>query len=100
MIGIEKNKYLDLCKYLSDLIKLRNKYECFTKDEVEMSFDEYYEVLIWHLDNLTIFINPCAFEHTYVSEDNLHIVFDENGFVSKEEKEIKIKPFTILITAK
>lgn len=95
-----KNRYMDICMYLSDLIKLRNKYEEFSKDDVLMSFEDYYEVLIWHLNDLTIFINACGFEHTYNDENTYQIIFDLNGFTSNKTNEIKIEPFSILVTKK
>ena len=95
-----KNDHSIISEYLSDLLKLRNKYEEFYNDNVSISFDEYYEVLVYHLNNLTIFINPCVFDHIYSSADKYRVIFDDNGFNDYENKDIAIPSFSVVVAIK
>ncbi len=93
-----KNKYEDVSKYFSDLCALRKTYKVFSKEDTNIEFVDYYEVLIYKLDNLTIFINPCIFDHVYNDENEHQVIFDESGFVNYKATVLKIKAFSILVT--
>ena len=93
-----KNKYEEVSKYFSDLCALRKTYKEFTKEDTNIEFIDYYEVLIYKLDNLTIFINPCIFDHVYNDENEHQVIFDDSGFVNYKATVLKIKAFSILVT--
>ena len=93
-----KNKYLDVVEYFSDLCLLRKTYKEFTKENVDIEFVDYYEVLIYKLGDLTIYINPCIFDHVYNDEMEHEVIFDDSGFVNYKRSVLKIKAFSILIT--
>ena len=93
-----KNKYEDVSKYFSDLCTLRKTYKEFMKEDTSVEFVDYYEVLIYKLDNLTIFINPCIFDHVYNDENEHQVIFDDSGFVNYKATVLKIKAFSILVT--
>lgn len=95
-----KNENEDLCNYLSELINIRNTHDEFRNKDINISFDDYYEVLIYRLNNLTIFINPCIFDHIYNSEDNYRLLFNENGYLDEEKKAFDIPAFSIVIGIK
>ena len=93
-----KNNYLDVVEYFSDLCLLRKTYKEFTKENVDIEFVDYYEVLIYKLGDLTIYINPCIFDHVYNDEREHEVIFDDSGFVNYKRSVLKIKAFSILIT--
>lgn len=93
-----KNNYLDVVEYFSDLCLLRKTYKEFTEENVDIEFVDYYEVLIYKLGDLTIYINPCIFDHVYNDEMEHEVIFDDSGFVNYKRRVLKIKAFSILIT--
>ncbi len=93
-----KNKYVDVSNYFSDLCKLRKTFDVFRKEDVCVEYIDYYEVLIYKLDNLTIYINPCIFDHVYNDEKEHKVIFDESGFVSYTRTVLKLKAFSVLVT--
>ena len=93
-----KNNYLDVARYFSDLCLLRKTYKEFTEENVDIEFIDYYEVLIYKLGDLTIYINPCIFDHVYNDEMEHEVIFDDSGFVNYKRSVLKIKAFSILIT--
>ena len=93
-----KNKNIDVSNYLRDLISFRKQYDVFDKDEVNISFVDYYEVLIYKLEDLNIFINPCVFDHIYDDKLEHEVIFDDSGFVDYKTNVLKIKAFSVLVT--
>ena len=93
-----KNNYLDVARYFSDLCLLRKTYKEFTREDTSIEFIDYYEVLIYKLGDLTIYINPCIFDHVYNDESEHEVIFDDSGFVNYKRSVLKIKAFSILIT--
>ena len=93
-----KNKNIDVSNYLKDLIVLRKKYEAFDNENANISFIDYYEVLIYKIDNLTIFINPCVFDHIYDDGKEYNVIFDDSGFVDYKTNVLKIKAFSVLVS--
>ena len=93
-----KNKYEEVSKYFTDLCTLRKTYKELVKEDTSIEFIDYYEVLIYKLDNLTIFINPCIFDHVYNDENEHKVIFDDSGFVNYKATVLKIKAFSILVT--
>lgn len=92
-----KNDNLEIVNYFKDLLKLKDELFFYYNNKVEESFEDYYEVLIYKLNNLCIFINPCAFDHIYCSDNEYEIIFDENGFNHFDTKEFKIKAFSCIV---
>ncbi len=93
-----KNNYGEVSKYFTDLCTLRKTYKEFTDEDTKIDFVDYYEVLIYKLNDLKIFINPCCFDHVYNDESEYRIIFDDSGFVNFKATVLKIKAFSILIT--
>ena len=93
-----KNKNIDVSNYLKGLIVLRKKYEVFDNENANISFIDYYEVLIYKIDNLTIFINPCVFDHIYDDGKEYNVIFDDSGFVDYKTNVLKIKAFSVLVS--
>ena len=92
-----KNKYINVSKYLKDLLKLKDILSSYFDENKEITFEEYYEILIVRIDDLMIFINPCVFDHIYCADNNIHIIFDESGFKDEDDDKFKISAFSILV---
>ena len=87
----------DIVNYFKDLVEIRNSFEEFTCDNLETSFDEYYECLIYRLKDIMIIINPCMWDHTYNDGNNHNIVFDLNGKIDKISDSLNIPAYSLLI---
>ncbi len=94
-----KNKYEAVTNYFRDLINLKNRLNEFYYD-CKAEFIDYYEVLIYKMGNLTIFINPCGYDHVYNDGNTYQVVFDETGFKDFETGALKINSFSVLVTYK
>lgn len=93
-----KNKNLETSHYLRDLIKLKKELMSYYKEDIVASFEQYYEVLIYRLNDLVIFINPCVFDHIYEDDKEYEIIFDEKGFNKHKENAFKIPSFSIIVS--
>ncbi len=47
----------------------------------------------YKLGDLTIYINPCIFDHVYNDESEHEVIFDDSGFVNYKRSVLKIKAF-------
>ncbi len=85
------------CRYIADLISFRKQHSCFTDDDADFRFEEFGDCLIYHLNDLMIFINP--FENNYVFADgkNYEILFDEHGRCVRRSQSIEISAYSIVI---
>lgn len=90
-------EYNDVCEYLKDLISIRKDNDEFTKQNVIVSFEDYYECLIYHLDDLKIIINPCMWDHIYNDGKLYHVLLDANGKCDKMCDVLSVPAFSILI---
>lgn len=89
-------EYNDICDYFKDLCSLRNHYN-FTK---EVSFDEYDPILVYHIGNLSCFINFSRETVKYDFHSFCEIIFNENGLCDKMSENVNILPFSLVITKK
>ncbi|MDO4500367.1 MAG: alpha-amylase family glycosyl hydrolase [Erysipelotrichaceae bacterium] len=90
---------LDVSEFLRDLIKIRNEYKVFSDDTVP-GFYDYYEVLVYELKDVKIFINSCAFEHIYDDGNKYRLIFDGDKQVDTLKSAFTIAPFAIVIALK
>ena len=86
-----------ICDYFKDLVEIRKEYDVFDKDNVNISFDDYYECLIYKLDNIKIFINPSVNEHVYDDGNQYEVIFDKNGKCEYHMGILKIPACGLLI---
>ena len=94
------NKYRDNIEYFKKLIEFRKKYEyLFTTDSM-INFYDYYELLVYELQDYIIFINPSSYEHIYKDGNYYEIIIDPNGNPGSSYEELFIPPFSILICHK
>lgn len=93
-----KNENIEVSHYLKDLIALKKELMPYYREDIIGSFEQYYEVLIYRLNDLCIFINPCVFDHVYEDDKEYEIIFDEKGFNRYKEKAFKIPAFSIIVS--
>ena len=87
----------DICDYFKDLVTIRKTFSEFTDKEVSISFDDYYDCLIYKLGELVIIINPTETEYTYNDGNNYEILFDLKGIRNNSLNIIKVLPYSIVI---
>ncbi|MBR3227366.1 MAG: hypothetical protein IKF68_02355 [Erysipelotrichaceae bacterium] len=92
-----KNRYLEVSDYLRELLKLRHEHDDLYCRQAEISFDRYYEVLIYRIEDLCVFINPCIFDHIYSSDDEYELIFDEKGHRWHTCRDFRIPAFSIVV---
>lgn len=87
----------DIVNYFKDLVDVRNNYDEFTSENIDISFQDYYECLIYRLNNIMVIINPCMWDHTYNDGNNYNIVFDLNGKTNNNSDSLNIPAYSMLI---
>lgn len=95
-----KNKYIEVSEYFKALLRLRKSLNYYFNDDLQVEFIDYYEVLIYKVENLYIFINPCIFNHIYVDGNEYEIIFNTNGFTKIVADGINIDAFSIVVAYK
>ncbi|MBQ3419888.1 MAG: hypothetical protein IJH31_07140 [Erysipelotrichaceae bacterium] len=95
-----KNKYIEVSEYFKALLRLRKSLNYYFNDDLQVEFIDYYEVLIYKVENLYIFINPCIFKHIYVDGNEYEIIFNTNGFTKIVTDGINIDAFSIVVAYK
>lgn len=89
-----RSEYASVVKYFKDLVELRKEHD-FNSDNSSIS--EYYECLIYKVDDLMIVINPCMWDHTYQDENEYEVIFDSNGKNCYTSNILSIPSYSILV---
>ena len=98
-----RNQNLEMVEFFKDLIKIRKAYPEFhltTYEDIKekVSFEDYYEVLIYRIKDLTVFFNPCIFEHIYPLDKEYRIVYLGDHFDDVlVSKAIRLSPLSLTI---
>ena len=87
----------DVFEYAKKLLQIRRHYPCFRDEKAKVSFENYYEVLVYHLDELTILINPCIFDHVYHAHKSFRKIFGDNGFSDEITDTVEVKAHSLVI---
>ena len=87
----------EICNYFKGLIELRRDNSVFIKSDTIVNFEDYYECLIYNLDDFMVIINPCAWDHAYKDGNNYHIIFDLNGKNDYYSGILNIPAYSMLI---
>ena len=87
----------NIVNYFKDLVEIRQSNDEFYRDNVNVYFEDYYECLIYHLDNIMIIINPCMWDHTYNDGNYYNILLDIDGKTVKNTNSIEIPAYSVLI---
>lgn len=90
-----RNQNADLVDYFKDLVKIRKEYHNYF--DLEASFEDYYEVLIYKLGDLWIFINACVYEHIYPLFKARLIFLDRRYKEEEIREQLVIPPLSIAI---
>lgn len=92
---------IDVVNYFRSLIKIRRQYPQFrlNDDEIKKAllFEDYYEVLIYKINNLKVLINASAFNHKYPIT-RCKLIFDDgikNEIIT--DSELKLSPFSLIV---
>ena len=98
-----RNQNIDVVEFTKDLIKLRKMYpelRLKTREEImeQVYFEDYYEVLIYNVGRLKIFINPSIYTHKYNLKNTYNLIYNKDQFMNAEIKDVlEIKPLSIAI---
>lgn len=87
----------EMCNYFSDLAALRRENSVFVSSKTEVSFEDYYDCIIYRLDNMMIIINPCMWDHMYQDGTNYEVIFDQSGKTSYNSDILTIPAYSLII---
>ena len=87
----------EICNYFSDLAKIRRENPVFISSKVNVSFQDYYDCIIYRLDNMMIIINPCKWDHIYQDGNNYDVIFDINGKANYKSDVLSIPAYSLII---
>lgn len=65
--------------YLRDLIEIRRNNNGFISTNADVRFEDYYDCLIYYLNDLMIIINPSKWDYTHSDGGTYKVIFDING---------------------
>lgn len=86
-----------VCDYFKDLVNIRKDNHVFDKKDVNISFTDYYDCLIYRLDNYVILINPTRNDYVYDDGKQYDVIFDNNGKCEYRSGILKIPACSLLI---
>lgn len=90
-------EYADLCESLTALLELRRGHSVFTDESVPARFIDYYEVLIYCLDDYKVFINPCIFDHLYQDGQEYELLYDGKGAAHSRTRVVSIPHYSVVV---
>ena len=100
---VYRNQNIDVVNFTKDLIQIRKNYPELRYANVQairenVSFEDYYEVLIYNVGRLKIFINPSIYEMIYETKEPLKAVYNRRSFDDTIiHKTVIIAPLSIMI---
>ncbi len=103
---VYRNQNLDVVNFAKDMIWIRKEYPELrygTREEIiqNVSFEDYYEVLIYNADRLKIYINPSIYEMLYEVKEPLRVIYNRNAFDDTiVSKTLVIPPLSIIVCAR
>ena len=86
-----------VCDYFKDLVNIRKDNHVFDKKDVNISFTDYYDCLIYKINNFVIVINPTRNDHVYDDGKQYDVIFDKNGKCEYKSGILKIPACSLLI---
>lgn len=90
-------EYNSVCDYAKDLMAFRRARSEFISPNVEVSFEDYYDCIVYKLNNIRVIINPTNYDYEYKDNNNHHVVFDFNGNTDYQTDLIKIPAHCLAI---
>lgn len=95
-----REEYDGVVSYFKDLVEIRKENKEFISSFTKVSFRDYYECLIYELDDLMIIINPCMWDHVYNDGNNYNILFNKNGVCHDASNTIEIPAYSLVVCRK
>lgn len=89
-----KNK--DVVDYFKKLIDFRKKYKVFNP-QFEPIFSYYYDLLIYSVDNIDVFINPSEYPYIYNNWITYKEILFADGKIANNLKVFDIPAFSIIV---
>lgn len=93
-------KFNDVCDYVKQLIEFRKNSDLFTGFDTNIYFNDYYECLVYHLNDLLIVINNCDYNHIYNDGNEYEVLFDVNGRCSYPRNNVDVPACSLVILKK
>lgn len=93
-------EYNHIYDYLKDLITIRKENKVFIKDDVNISFEEYFSCLIYKIDDYMIIINNSNNNYNYQDNNEHEVIFDINGKCKYINNLISIPAYSMIISRK
>ena len=87
----------DLCDYFKGLVEVRRNNPVFINANTTVTFEDYYECIIYRLDNIIIIINPCMWDHAYQDGNRYDVLYDLNGKCEYSSNVLSIPAYSIII---
>ena len=87
----------EFCKYFMELSQIRKQNPVFISSNTNVRFEDYYDCIIYRLDDMMIIINPCKWDHTYQDGNNYHVIFDINGKADYNSDILSIPAYSLII---
>lgn len=98
-----RNRNKEVVDFVKDMIKIRKKYPSLRLTTTkaireEIAFENYYEVLIYRTKEITVFFNPCIYEHIYPIDHECRTIYHHDSFDDVIiSKSVIIAPLSISI---
>lgn len=98
---IKQNELVD---YFRALLKLRREHTEFrlrstTAIAKACSFEDFYDILLYKINKLTVYINPTPYEYSYkLSRPEKILLTDKKRLNNKLSGEIKIAAMSVIVT--
>lgn len=90
----------EICDYFKGLVEIRKNNPAFINANTTVSFEDYYDCIIYRLDDITIIINPCEWDHTYQDGCKYNVLFDLNGKNEYITDVLSIPAYSLIIAKK
>ena len=87
----------EICEYTRNLIRVRKENEAFNNPNAEVSFEDYYDCIIYRIDNIMVIINPCKWDHTYQDGNKYCVLLDNSEKHDYYSDVLTIPAYSILI---
>lgn len=98
-----RNHHYDLVEFFKDMVKIRKTYREFryrSKELIEehVRIDYYMDMLVYHCDDIVVFINPTEHEFDYELDQHMRMIYNRDCFDDVILKgHIRVQALSILI---
>ena len=93
-----RKEYDYIVTYFKKLIEIRNMLKISERKDEDFSYENYYEVIKYHIGEYLIFINACDFDHIYEDDNEYDVIFNNDGISEGIKKILSIPKDSVIIT--